>query len=83
MRKLSLFILFISMFGLPIGATDWWVTTVDTTYYNGVYGTSIALDTLDIPHIAYCRYVGGGLVYASFTQRIQPGAMNWYLILLV
>jgi len=69
MRKLSLFILFISMFGLPIWATDWWVTTVDTTYYNGVYGTSIALDTLGMPHIAYCRYAGGGLVYASFNPE--------------
>ncbi|MDD5528742.1 MAG: T9SS type A sorting domain-containing protein [bacterium] len=43
----------------------WYISTVDTTYYTGKYGTSIALDSLDIPHIAYCQYAGKGLMYAS------------------
>ncbi len=51
---------------LFVFATDWYITTVDTTYYNGVYGTSIALDSFDIPHIAYCRYCGPGLMCASW-----------------
>ncbi|MCK4255676.1 hypothetical protein KAX35_02205, partial [candidate division WOR-3 bacterium] len=56
-------------------ATDWYIMTVDTTYYNGVYGTSIALDSLDIPHIAYCRYCGPGLMYAS----LNPDDSTWII----
>ncbi|MCK4256309.1 hypothetical protein KAX35_05440, partial [candidate division WOR-3 bacterium] len=56
-------------------ATDWHIMTVDTTYYNGVYGTSIALDSLDIPHIAYCRYCGPGLMYAS----LNPDDSTWII----
>jgi hypothetical protein len=45
---------------------DWYTTTVDTTPYSGAYGTSIALDSMDYPHIAYCRYKTDGLMYASW-----------------
>lgn len=56
-----------------IRATDWWITTVDTTRNSGIYGTSIALDSLGMPHLAYCRYSSGGLVYASF----NPVDSSW------
>jgi hypothetical protein len=57
---------FLFFFGSEVWA-DWYITTVDTTPYSGVDGTSIALDSLGRPHIAYARYAGpGGLMYASW-----------------
>ncbi|MCK4256032.1 hypothetical protein KAX35_04010, partial [candidate division WOR-3 bacterium] len=73
MRKIvSLSVILTSVYAF---ATDWYIMTVDTTYYNGVYGTSIALDSLDIPHIAYCRYCGPGLMYAFF----NPDDSTWII----
>ena len=50
-------------------ATDWYIMMVDTTNWSGIYGTSIALDSVGIPHIAYCRYNGPGLMYASLNSE--------------
>ncbi|MCK4256373.1 hypothetical protein KAX35_05765, partial [candidate division WOR-3 bacterium] len=49
--------------------TDWYIMIVDSTPNSGVGGTSIALDSLGIPHIAYRDYDGNppeGLIYASW-----------------
>ncbi|MCK4256807.1 hypothetical protein KAX35_07960 [candidate division WOR-3 bacterium] len=64
-------VVFIPLFAF---ATDWHIMTVDTLY-SGVYGTSIALDSLDIPHIAYCRYYGPGLMYAY----LNPDDSTWII----
>ncbi len=59
-------VVFIPLFSFT---TDWYIMMVDTTDWSGVYGTSIALDSVGIPHIAYCRYNGPGLMYASFNSE--------------
>ncbi|MCK4256368.1 hypothetical protein KAX35_05740, partial [candidate division WOR-3 bacterium] len=58
--------IFIPLFAF---ATDWYIMIVDSTPNSGVGGTSIALDSLGIPHIAYRDYDGNppeGLIYASW-----------------
>jgi hypothetical protein len=64
-RRLGLVVIAV-IISLHVCGADWYVTTVDTTPYSGSYGTSIALDSLDYPHIAYCRYKTDGLMYASW-----------------
>ena len=72
LRKVILYgvTIFIPLF---IFATDWYIMVADNTPNSGVYGTSIALDSLDIPHIAYCRYLSSGLMYASW----NPDDSTW------
>ncbi len=66
-----LLILFIGM-GL-YGHVSWWTTTVDTAQNTGIYGTSIVVDSLNIPHIAYVNANTQQLMYALF----NPSDSTW------